>query len=80
MTGALGGARADDCGSLREAGLAYAASEVGQEFLTPQIPFRTSKDMFRGFRHPQLGRLLCPVKYLTEFDSNNAELVSTSFS
>lgn len=73
MTTALGQARADDCGSLREAGLVYAALEVGQDSLTPHIPFKTSKDVSRGFRHPQLGRLLCPAKYLTEFDSDNAE-------
>jgi hypothetical protein len=73
MTKALAAARSDDCGSLREAGLVYAALEVGQESLTPHVAFKALKDTSRGFNHPQLGRLLCPVKYLADFDANNTE-------
>jgi len=73
MTAALGGARSDDCSSLKEAGLAYAALEIGQQILTPHVAFKTSKDACRGFHHPQLGRLLCPAKYLIDFDINNTE-------
>jgi hypothetical protein len=73
MTAVLGGARSDDCGSLKEAGLVYAALEVGRDSLTPHIAFKTSKDAIRGFHHPQLGRLLCPAKYLADFDASSAE-------
>jgi hypothetical protein len=73
MTAALGGARSDDCGSLKEPGLVYAALEFGQQSLLPHITFKALKDTSRGFHHPQLGRLLCPVKFLTNFDSNNTE-------
>jgi hypothetical protein len=31
MTASVGAARGDDCGSLREAGLAYAALEIGEQ-------------------------------------------------
>jgi hypothetical protein len=80
MTAALGGAQSNDCGSLREAGLAYAALEIGQQSLTPHIAFKTSKDASRGFLHPQLGRLLCPAKYLIDFDANSTEWVFASVS
>lgn len=75
MTNALGGARSDDCGSLKEAGLAYAALEVGLQSLAPAIAFKSPKDASRGFLHPQLGRLLCPAKHLTDFDSDTTEYV-----
>lgn len=73
MTTALAGARGDDCGSLRETGLIYAALEVGEPHLTPHVGFKTPKDATRGFYHPQLGRLLCPAKYLVDFDTNSTE-------
>ena len=75
MTTALGGARADDCNSLKESGLTYAACEIGQESLVPHISLRTSKDASRGFQHPQIGRLLCPAKFLIDFDADSAECV-----
>jgi len=73
MTSALGGARSDDCGSLKELGLVYAALPIGANSLTPAIPPKTPKAATRGFHHPILGRLLCPAKYLVEFDESPVE-------
>jgi len=73
MMTALGGAQGNNCGSLKKAGLVYAALEVGQESLTPHIAFKSLKDPCRGFHHPQLGRLLCPVKHIIDFDTDSTE-------
>lgn len=70
MTSAISAARSDDCGSLKDIGLTYAALEAGMITLVPSITPRTSKSATRGWNHPVLGRLLCPAKYLTEFDED----------
>ena len=70
MTSAVGVARSDDCGSLKEIGLAYAALEVGLNGLVPSIAPKTTKAATRGWNHPILGRLLCPAKHLVEFDND----------
>ena len=75
MTSALGSARSDDCGSLKEVGLTYVALHIGVDNLTPSIPPKMPKAVQRGFHHPSLGRLLCPAKYLAEFDENPTEYV-----
>lgn len=75
MTSAIGGARSDDCGSLREIGLIYAALEAGANSLVPSIAPKTPKSATRGWNHPVLGRLLCPAKYLAEFDEDSEGLV-----
>ena len=73
MTAVLGAAHSDDCGSLKETGLSYAACEIGEQYLTPHIGIKTSKNTTQGFHHPQLGRLLCPAKHLVDFDTNSTE-------
>ena len=72
MNQALGGARSDDCGSLREDGIAYVSLEISPTILTPAIPVKSPKAANRGFHHPILGRLLCPIKYINEFDADPA--------
>jgi len=72
MTQALGNARSDDCGSLREDGLAYVALESPGKLLQPPIAAKSPKSGIRGFNHLILGRLLCPIKYLAEFDEDPA--------
>lgn len=72
MTQALGNARSDDCGSLREDGLAYVALDSLGKVLQPPIPAKSGKTGIRGFNHQTLGRLLCPVKYITDFDADPA--------
>ena len=75
MTSAIGGARSDDCGSLREVGLMYAALEAGATSLEPSIAPKSPKSVTQGWNHPILGRLLCPAKYLADFDDDSEGLV-----
>jgi hypothetical protein len=75
MTSAIGGARSDDCSSLKEVGLTYAALEAGTNALAPSIAPKTTKAATRGFHHPVLGRLLCPAKHLVDYDDDSAESV-----
>jgi hypothetical protein len=70
MTQSLGSARSDDCGSLREGGVAYVALTSPLKMLQPLIPPKSPKDGIRGFNHVMLGRLLCPIKYIEEFDAD----------
>jgi hypothetical protein len=72
MNKALGGARSDDCGSLREMGLSYVAIDTETKTLDPPILPRSAKVGTRGFYHPVLGRLLCPLKYIKDFDADPA--------
>jgi hypothetical protein len=75
MTRAAGNARSDDCGSLRDDGLAYVALEMAEKTLQPPIAVKNMKAGTRGFKHPMLGRLLCPIKHLAEFDLDQATCV-----
>jgi hypothetical protein len=70
MTLAISAARSDNCGGLKDIGLTYAALEAGMNTLMPSITPRTSKSATQGWNHPVLGRLLCPAKYLMEFDED----------
>jgi hypothetical protein len=72
MNKALRGARSDDCGSLREAGLTYVAIDTLSKVLEPPILPGNAKLGTQGFYHPVLGRLLCPLKYIEEFDTDPA--------
>ena len=69
MTRALGNARSDDCGSLHKAGLSHVALDMMTHTLQPPIPVGTLKAEKRGFKHPVLGRLLCPIEHVSEFDA-----------
>lgn len=73
MTKASGSARSDDCGSLRETGLAYVALGCPNKQLSPAIPPKVDKGSHRGFKHPVLARLLCPIQFVAEFDANPDE-------
>jgi hypothetical protein len=70
MTQSLGNACSDDCGSLREGGLAYVALTSPLKTLQPLISPKSPKDGIRGFNHVTLGCLLCPIKYIKEFDAD----------
>ena len=70
MTQALGNARSDDCGSLREDGLAYVAIDTPGKVIQPPIVAKTPKSGMQGFNHLVLGRLLCPIKYVAKFDED----------
>ncbi|KAF8148267.1 hypothetical protein B0H34DRAFT_737596 [Crassisporium funariophilum] len=70
---AVTAARGADISSLREAGLEYVALEEANEILLPKIRHGADKKTTRGYNHPVLARLLCPVKYLPEFDAEPEE-------
>jgi hypothetical protein len=38
--------------------------------LIPSIVPKSAKASMRGWNHPVLGRLLCPAKYLVDFDND----------
>jgi hypothetical protein len=67
MALSLGTARSDDIRHLREYGLDYVASTLPQKELTPYIPPYSPKKSFRGWNHPVLAELLCPVEHLETF-------------
>lgn len=75
MTKAVGSARSDDCSSLRDTGLSYVAMDLPGGRLEPPILPHTDKGSHRGFKHPVLARLLCPMRLIEDFDSNPAEYV-----
>ncbi|KAH9954641.1 hypothetical protein BGW80DRAFT_1377886 [Lactifluus volemus] len=78
MTKACAQARGDDVASLRDEGLSYAASLMPNRVLTPTILAKAQKSTTRGFLHPQLGALLCPIHlyedYMRDRDDTRAKL------
>ena len=70
MNSAAGAARSEDISSLKEAILTYAAVYSPEGELRPQINMSSSKSDTRGFNHPMLARLLCPIQNLHRFDEN----------
>jgi hypothetical protein len=62
------GARSDDSNSLLSDGLEYVSARCGP--LDPAIPARQPKADVRGFNHPILARLLCPIDFLESFDED----------
>jgi hypothetical protein len=67
---AANGARSDDIGGLVKAGLMYVAEDQPNQQLQPAIPFKEKKSTSRGFKHPVLGHLLCPAKYISQLDAD----------
>jgi len=60
-------ARSEDSGSLKHNGIVYIPKNPETDVVRPPIP-RTQSKAFRGFNHPDTGRLLCPRRYIKEFD------------
>jgi hypothetical protein len=58
---------------LREKGISYIELEQPNMQIIPRIDPAGPKTTFRGHNHPILSRILCPVKYLADFDSNPSE-------
>ena len=76
MTGGSSNARSDDSNKLLPDSLALVALEEGP--LSPAIPPKL-KDGVRGFHHPTLAWLLCPVEYREEFSANPEEYIIQSY-
>ena len=60
--------RSDDSNSLVLDGLEYVNDKYGP--LEPPIPVKERKAKARGFNHPMIARLLCPVDYIPSFDKD----------
>lgn len=72
MNKAVTSARSDDISSLKRDGLGYIALDLPGGAIVPIIPAKASKSV-RGFNHPVLGRLLCPLRYLAAFEADPEE-------
>ena len=59
--------RSTDLGSIKHDGLSYLLPN-GSTF-NPPIPKSEDKSN-RGFNHPQLARMLCPLQKLESFDED----------
>jgi hypothetical protein len=66
---AAGDARSEDCGSLKHNGIAYLPLDPEVDIIQPPICKEHTKAM-RGFNHMITARLLCPKRYLWEFDND----------
>ena len=64
METGLSQAGSDDRSSLKEDGLIYAAQLLPNKEFIPKIPPRGSKSAYRGFLHPQIAEMLCPIYHL----------------
>ncbi len=64
-----------DIYSLHEKGVSYIELEQPDKQLTLQIDPAAPKTSFQDHNHLILSRLLCPVKYLADFDANLSEWV-----
>jgi hypothetical protein len=67
---AANGAGSHDIGGLVKAGLMYVAEDQPDWQLQPVIPFKDKKSTSQEFKHPVLGHLLCPAKYLLQLDAD----------
>ncbi|KAH9953253.1 hypothetical protein BGW80DRAFT_1468721 [Lactifluus volemus] len=75
MSKSLGFSRSDDIRILREDGLDYVASTQPNNDLMPDIPPYSSKPTYRGWNHPVLAELLCPVEHLENFRAHPARTI-----
>ncbi|PPQ82522.1 hypothetical protein CVT26_013095, partial [Gymnopilus dilepis] len=73
MVTSCGQSRSNDISGLKEMVLYYTAQEEEGRKLEPTIPHGAKKRSRRGFKHPQLARLLCPIKHLDNFNQNPKE-------
>jgi hypothetical protein len=69
MVTAAGDARSEDTASLRHTGIAYLPKDPATDTVVPAITKDQGKAV-RGFNHPFTARLLCPIRYLKDFDAD----------
>lgn len=70
MSAAAGTARSNDISNLKKDALTYTALCEPNERLEPSINPNESKKTVRGFKHLQLGRLLCPQDLIEKYDND----------
>ena len=68
-------ARSDDIGSLHDEGLSYVEALLPDNALSPNILAKSRKSQTRGFLHPQMGALLCPVDRYCDYTMNRDKYV-----
>jgi hypothetical protein len=71
MTKAGQEARAVDTSSVKQCITSYIVPSMSTQDLQP--PLAAEDKASHGFFHPQTARLLCPVKYLDDFDQGMNE-------
>lgn len=65
MQTAINRARSDDASHLRPVIGSYAAPDPDTKHVDPPVQARGPRDQL-GFNHPELARLLCPIRNLRE--------------
>jgi hypothetical protein len=65
MQSVINRTRSDDASHLRSVIGLYAAPTPEKKVIDPPVQPRGPKDRL-GFHHPELARLLCPVRHLQE--------------
>jgi hypothetical protein len=68
MANAAADARSEDTASLRHTGIAYLPKDTTTDTIVPAITKDQGK-IIRGFNHQFTARLLCPIRFLKDFDA-----------
>jgi len=67
----IGQVRSEDVSHLKPVIGKYAAPDPDDEDLVPPISANSHKSRAKmGLNHPQLARMLCPVKHLAEYSKD----------
>jgi len=69
MVAAFNEARSNDSSSLKHDAMGYIMKDPDTEPLVPPIP-RGKFKSDRGFNHPVIARMLCPMARLKELDAD----------
>lgn len=69
MVAAFNEARSNDSSSLKHDAMGYIMKNPDAEALIPPIPKGKFKSD-RGFNHPVIARMLCPMARLNDYDAN----------
>jgi len=69
MADAAKGARSDDTGGLKMKAVLYLPINPKQDACVPPITNEKYKSD-RGFNHPLTSRLLCPQKFIKDYDAD----------
>ncbi|KAG2122717.1 hypothetical protein BD769DRAFT_1332865, partial [Suillus cothurnatus] len=65
--------RSEDASCLKSRMGSYAAPNPDKDLVSPPIRDDSMSRSKMGFNHPQLGPLLCPAKFLVEYNKDLAE-------
>jgi hypothetical protein len=68
-----GGACASDASRIKNMILDFVAAVLPGQRLDPPLSTAASKELSRGWNHPQLAALLMPAKLLGDYKANRDE-------